>query len=91
MEITEETLRKKIVENDITRVDHHPCGICQEWVGYTIKHDVGVQGYIDIYFDPSCGCASSNPRIVRIDELLKFLNHNSENEKFRERLPEIFT
>lgn len=89
MKITEDQLRKKIIVNKIRRVNHHTCGICEEWVGYDLDVDV-TSGCIDVYYDSSCGCASSQPQIRPMEDLLGFLNSNSDSAMFRARLKEIF-
>ncbi len=58
-EITGEMVKNAMIENDITKVDHHQCGICNFMVYYSRTGE-------QLYFEPHCDCltrtALSEPR-----------------------------
>ncbi len=62
--ITERQANMRDNPNATIFIAHHECGICNAPIGYVIRPDA-------IYFDSSCGCARSIPRIATADDIVK--------------------
>ena len=50
MQITGEQLKQAMIAANITRVDHHDCGICGYMTAYVRQGEL-------LYFDPGCDCS----------------------------------
>lgn len=74
--LTDDRLLTSCVENQISRIPHHQCGICREWVEYQIDRD-------RLYFNSNCGCTSIyNPPAPRSwQELADWINMQTDANK----------
>jgi len=75
--VTGEQVRDAMAAADITRVDHHDCGICGEMVFYSREGS-------RLFFNSGCGCGSSPARGVEWQSAADFINN--QNEHWRNEL-----
>jgi len=72
--VTGEQVCRAMVSNNITRVDHHKCSICGEWVCY-------VRQAMNLYFDPGCGCMPGTGAVYALwQEAADWINMQSNKE-----------
>jgi len=81
--VTGEQVREAMMSANITRVDHHPCGICGFMVHYFREGDL-------LYFDPGCSCVAGNgPELRPWDDAAAWINMQSKDE-WRDKLRKQF-
>ena len=80
--VTGSQLREAMVRQNIVTVRHHTCSICNEAIHYIRKDD-------HLFFDSSCGCCQSEPRLWSWDEAANWVNAQT-NEDYRDVLLERF-
>lgn len=77
MQVTGEQLKQAMIDKGIDHVNHHQCSFCQEWVFYTRQGE-------HLFFESSCGCASSEPRPYDWDTAARWVNMQSSDETRRQ-------
>ena len=82
--ITGDQVKEAMLSNDITRVDHHHCGLCGDMVFYSREGD-------QLYFNPGCSCVRPyNPPEPRSwDDPAKWINMQT-NDEVRTKIAKRF-
>lgn len=62
--------KQVVEERKLTHYDVNDCSICGVYYGYKFNRG-------DVYFNSSCGCASSYPRISSYQEIADDYNRQS--------------
>ena len=75
--VTGEQVRAAVLEAGVTHIPHHACAFCGEWVGCLVHGK-------DLYFDPSCGCASSPPEPRAWSDAADWINMQTSEEARKE-------
>ena len=80
--VTGEQLKEAMIKAGIIEVNHHQCGICNEWTYYfRVKEN--------IYFNSGCGCCNSKPQGRSWDSVAEWVNQQS-NDRWKIELAAKF-
>ena len=73
--VTGEEVKKAMIDNDITYVEHHDCGFCKQYVYYSRVDE-------DLYFNPDCGCTSYDalPEVSSWEDAADWINMQSKDK-----------
>jgi len=77
MTVTAEQVKQAVMDAEIAYIPHHECGFCKCEVYYSV-----IDG--NLFFNPSCGCASEPPRPCDWQEAADWINMQS-NDNLLER------
>ena len=80
--VTGEEVKQAVQAAGITSIPHHDCGLCGEWVQYTVRGD-------QLYFEPGCGCSWSPPEPRPWAGAANWINMQT-NEDVRKKLMRRF-
>ena len=80
--ITGDDVKKAVLAAGITQIPHHECGICGEWVNYTVEDE-------QLYFNPGCECSWSPAEARYWSDAADWINMQS-NEEYRAKIMQSF-
>lgn len=82
--VTEIEIKEAMIAADITRVNHHECGICGQMTAYLREGE-------NLFFDSNCRCSSydSEPGYRSWESVAQWVNIQREGE-FKEQLKASF-
>lgn len=67
--VTAEEVKAAVLNNAITQLLHHECGIC----GVHTRYLFDILNKV-AYYDSSCGCSESYPRLSSFADVAEFIN-----------------